>query len=241
MDTRGLVCAEPGPISNGTVPRLFVERLPMATPPALTITITERVDQSVGDTLADRLRPFVPIEEVRVYFRKAADPAIQQLIQLIGSIEAWHYLAGGATFVASKFFGRLADLLATDAHASFKSWLKSDEGKPIAAAATALSDAARDAPGARVLVSLDVPDDIFGTVFVISSREPEATAIELLRFVAAAEAVVAVLSDADNKGEGAFNQPSITVTADGNVEVRWMAASDYKMRTVVIDKRADAA
>jgi hypothetical protein len=213
----------------------------MSKPCSLTITITERVDGGVGDTLADRLRPFVSIEEVRVYERKVADPAIQQLIQLIGSVEAWHYLAAGGAFVTSKFFGRIADLFATDAYAAIKMWLKTDDGRGIAAAASALSDAAREAPAARIIVSLDIPDDIFGTVFEIPDREPEAIAVELLRFVAHAHDVAAVLCEADKKGEGAFNQPTITVTSEGNIEICWMASSDYKFRTVVINKRADAA
>lgn len=203
---------------------------------SLTITITERVDRAVGDLLADRLRPFVEVEEVQVYERKAADPAIQQLIQILGSVPVWQYLAaGGAAYLA-----RLGYLLADDSHAAFRAWTRSDAGKPIATTAAALSDAARETPGARVCIGLDIPDDMFGSVLEVSGREPDAIALELLPFVMHAEQVAAVIVEAETKGDGVLSQPRITLLSDGEVKVRWMTLSG-KWREVTIKKRLEAA
>jgi hypothetical protein len=61
----------------------------------------------------------------------------------------------------------------------------------------------------------------------------------MLCFVVRVQDVAAVLSAAEDKGEGAFSQPRITLASDGEVHVRWMTQSG-KWREVVIT-RADAA
>jgi hypothetical protein len=211
-----------------------------STPPSLTLTITERVSRDVGDRLAERLRPYADVEEVQIYERKAADPAIQQFIQILGGVPVWQAFVAGGAALSAAFLGRLGYLVADDGYAAIKAWIKSDAGQGVATAAVALSDAAREAPGARVYIGLNVPDDPFGSVLEVSGREPDAIAVELFRFVQLAEQIAAAIVEAETTGDGVLSQPRISLLPNGEVHVRWVTAKG-KRRDVVIKQTLDAA
>ena len=207
----------------------------------LTITSTEGIDSAVGHDLADRLGQFMEVSEPQTYERKAADPQIQQFIQLIGSIETWQALKYAAYAIVAVAGTRLTQHITDDLWTAIKARLKGKDTQPIAISAAALSEAAHVMPDRSCLyIGIDVPEPNFGTVLEITGRRPEEIAVQLATFVLSADEIHAEVAEAVAKGDGPLGRGTITLTAEGEIQVRWMAESDFKWRMVVIRRRTAA-
>ena len=212
-----------------------------ATDHILTITSTEGIDDAVGQNLASQLGQVMEVSEPQTYWRRAADPQIQQFIQLIGSVETWQALKFAAYAVVAIAGTRLTQHITDDLWAAIKNRLKRDDTKPMEIAAASLSQAAHAMPDrTRIYIGIDVPEPNFGTVLEIAGRNPEEIAVQLAHFVLSVDEIHMEVAEAVAKGDGPLGQGTISLAVDGEVQVQWVAQSDFKPRIVVIRRRTAA-
>jgi hypothetical protein len=188
------------------------------------VTITAGVDQQVCEELVNTLRQILPVGDIGVYERKSAGE-LPQYIQLIGSLADWAILKIPAVAYLSAYASRRAILLANDHHAR--------PNEPIEVFAEALTDAAkRLPPKVGFQIGIDLPDERWGTVLHLTTREPKEAARQLAVFFARLPDIHALVANACENDTGPAAQGTIVVLSDDSIELRWQALDGFDFRDV---------
>ena len=191
----------------------------------LDLTLLERFDAEDADALCAALSEHLALGQPRYFIYRSADPTLTSVIQLVGAAAAWLPLAAPAAVYLSTLARHAGDAT-WDGVASL---FKSEEAKPLADVAKALTATANKADGeVEIVVGLNVPDDHFCTAVRIRDDNPAAVAYKLAAFVVHADELEGMVLGETAAGNAPFGQVTIEVQDDGSLHVKWRSQPDFK-------------
>ena len=190
----------------------------------LHLTLAGDIEPSEADHLAQSLRNHLDVEDPRFLVRKDEVGVILQFVQLIGDWVAWIPLGASVTAYLVRLGQRAADASWVAAQNHFKR----KEIKPLADVATTLAQAKRAFGDAtEIIVGLDIPEKIWGTVLIIREDDPVKIAYALAKFIDAAETISVEIKKEVAAGRAPLGRAEITLEADGGIIVRWQSQADF--------------
>ena len=190
------------------------------------LLLSDELGTDLLEELRAGLNETLPIGEAHQYLRLSGDPGLTPFIQLIGDAASWWPLKAAATV----YLG----VLAKDAAVATKDWLrarlKKEDVRPLASVAAEL-EATASKVGGRVefVVSLNVPDNHWGTSMPMRAGEPEETARRLATFVVHAEAISDLMQKEVEAGRSPATGAVIELREDGSLLIKWRACDDLEV------------
>lgn len=192
----------------------------------LNLEVSERFTERDANSIRTALSQHLQVSKPVFLFRRSIDPL--STILLLGAVAAWQILVKPAADFRTAYAKQLGKR-AADRTADKWRWFKNKDVKPLADTATALVDAAGRVGGeVRIGAGLNIPDDHFGTVIWMESRDPVEVARMLSAFIVRAEKIAHIMQTEIDRGREPFGPAIIELQEDGSVTIRWKSASDFK-------------
>ena len=186
-----------------------------------------------AEAIRTELNKYLMVDRPMYHFQESVDPAQPSFIQLLGEVALWSPLVIAATVYLKTLAKRAGDAT-WDGLASL---FKSNEVKPLADVATCLAKAVEPVDGkATILVGLNSPDDVFGTVISTDSTDPEEIARVLASFIVHMEELSTIMQAEIEAGRTPIGRVNIELQDDGSLLVKWTMVdasghwSDYERR-----------
>lgn len=180
-------------------------------------------------TIHSELNRYFAVDEPQVFFQKSFD--VIACLTILGAAVEWL----GLRDAVKVYFTTLAK------HAGDATWNKlaslkqSKEVKPLVDVASTLTNAEKGFDGkVNIIIGINLPDDVFGTVFNIQSTDVEGVLHELAFFIVHVEELSAVMQREIEEGRVPLGAAIVNIQDDGSLLVRWRGRNDSKKHTLRI-------
>ena len=118
------------------------------------------------------------------------------------------------------------------------SLMRRKEVKPLADCAEALSMEAQKVDGeVEIVVGLNIPDDRYGTVVSVKSREPTDIALAMAAITIHAKEISNTVQTEMAASGTPAGEVSVTIQADGSLLLKWKSGPTFEEREVRIASR----
>ena len=179
-------------------------------------------DAKKAEAIRAELSEHLQVSEPRSIILQSADPP--SFLQLLGDASAWLPLKAAAAVYLSTLAKRAGDATWNRLETLFHS----NEVKPLGSVAKTLATAADSLGGSEVtvIVGLNIPDDIYGTVISIKPGDPEEVARVLASFIVHAEQISKAMRAEIESNRTPLGRAIIELQDDGSLLVSWVAQAD---------------
>ena len=170
------------------------------------------------------LGKYFVIGKPKLLFRRSLGDLLQYLV-LIGAAAEWL----GLRNAVKVYFATLAK------HAGDATWNKlaslkqSEEALPLVDVASTLTTAIQNVDGkAIIIIGINTPDDIHGTILSIQSTNVEGVIHELASYIVHVEELSAAMQKEIEAGREPLGSAIVKLQDDGSLLVKWTGRNDSK-------------